>query len=612
MRSEIKVYIGYKINLYSRQNIVMSACFFIIFIIFSISSLSAAPVLNESTLNAGSSGVTVGSFDGGGIGLLTIANLPDTSAADRNFVSQTFTPSVTGTYIFGISNSNQDTVLILYDTTFDPSNPTVNSIVLNDDSDGLGAGGVVMGRCGANARLCPRISANLEGGKTFQIVITSFRPARTVSDGVSFYIFGEPVIVGSIEAIAEDPIVVEAVEDITVAVELNLKNIIQNFMKNDRDQLDSAVQRHIARLDKLAEEKNKLHEREVNVKRHILRLEKLIEDRQKAYKRRTKKLIVENPLDKSFDGSTISPPKKLSNPKQSVDSNTEPKTLLVYDGSIFEFTFNTTTNEKLSDDTDLIISQNLFYFENDNGNLSKNANINFNLERLFSEKSTLGASLGFQYNKTRQKFPEIAENKHSSFSLGVYGLTSATQDLILAWHSAFLLGKGDVNSNASTVHWKTEYDTQGITAGISTTGKIKTKLRSKFKSFGKVQIWPKLNLNYGSVESTSLQTRITIGSISDSVIVSSEPVQVKEASFSPDFKIEIKGGEHFLLGDILTISPGARCQIIDSSTTLRVCGSQLRIYLSKQNDGMKLAEIQFEKSRSGEGASFWAGLRLPL
>ena len=190
-----------KNTLNSVQLSVLWSKLFMIFLIFTSSSISAAPVLNESVLTGGSSGVTVGSFDGGGAGLRVIGDLTNTSSPNRNFVSQTFTPSVTGTYIFGISNSNQDTVLILYENSFDPSNPSNNALILNDDSDGLGAGGVVMNPCGSFLRFCPKISANLEGGKTFQIVITSFAPAITVSDGVTFYIFGEPVIVGSIENI---------------------------------------------------------------------------------------------------------------------------------------------------------------------------------------------------------------------------------------------------------------------------------------------------------------------------------------------------------------------------------------------------------------------------
>ena len=562
-----------KNTLNSVQLSVLWSKLFMIFLIFTSSSISAAPVLNESVLTGGSSGVTVGSFDGGGAGLRVIGDLTNTSSPNRNFVSQTFTPSVTGTYIFGISNSNQDTVLILYENSFDPSNPSNNALILNDDSDGLGAGGVVMNPCGSFLRFCPKISANLEGGKTFQIVITSFAPAITVSDGVTFYIFGEPVIVGSIENIAEDPIVVEAAEEITQTVELDLKNIIQNFMKNERDQIDSAIQRHILRTDS-----------------------------QQAKQNSFKESIISNTEPKKFNTSF----------KESVISNNDPNTFLFFDSSKLEFASNTNKKQTIFYGTDLIISQNFYYFKTDNKNLSKNANINIALEQLLTEKSTIGASLGYQYNKTRYKFPEIADNNHSSVSVGIYGLTSNDKNLIFTWHSSFLFGKGEVSSDALPVQWQSNYDTEGVTAGISTTGKIPNKLRSTFKNFGSIEIWPKINFNYGSVKSTNLHSRVIIGSISDSIIVSSKPVEIIEANFSPDFKIKIVGGEDQLLGDTLVISPVGRCQIIDASNTSRECGAQLNIYLSKQNDGMKRVEIQLEKSSLGKGGSFFLGFMLPF
>ncbi len=560
-------------TLNSVQLSVLWSKLFMIFLIFTSSSISAAPVLNESVLTGGSSGVTVGSFDGGGAGLRVIGDLTNTSSPNRNFVSQTFTPSVTGTYIFGISNSNQDTVLILYENSFDPSNPSNNALILNDDSDGLGAGGVVMNPCGSFLRFCPKISANLEGGKTFQIVITSFAPAITVSDGVTFYIFGEPVIVGSIENIAEDPIVVEAAEEITQTVELDLKNIIQNFMKNERDQIDSAIQRHILRTDS-----------------------------QQAKQNSFKESIISNTEPKKFNTSF----------KESVISNNDPNTFLFFDSSKLEFASNTNKKQTIFYGTDLIISQNFYYFKTDNKNLSKNANINIALEQLLTETSTIGASLGYQYNKTRYKFPEIADNNHSSVSVGIYGLTSNDKNLIFTWHSSFLFGKGEVSSDALPVQWQSNYDTEGVTAGISTTGKIPNKLRSTFKNFGSIEIWPKINFNYGSVKSTNLHSRVIIGSISDSIIVSSKPVEIIEANFSPDFKIKIVGGEDQLLGDTLVISPVGRCQIIDASNTSRECGAQLNIYLSKQNDGMKRVEIQLEKSSLGKGGSFFLGFMLPF
>ena len=91
MLNSIKV----KNTLRSAQLIVVWANFIVVFLLVLGSSLSAAPVLNESILNAGTAGVTVGRFDGGGAGLRVIGDLTNTSSPNRNFVSQTFTPSVT-------------------------------------------------------------------------------------------------------------------------------------------------------------------------------------------------------------------------------------------------------------------------------------------------------------------------------------------------------------------------------------------------------------------------------------------------------------------------------------------------------------------------------------
>ena len=81
-------------------------CYILCTLLLKISTSTAAPVLNEVVLNANSDGVTVGTFDGGGARLTGIANLIDTSAAPREYVAQVFTPSKTGTYVFGLSKSN--------------------------------------------------------------------------------------------------------------------------------------------------------------------------------------------------------------------------------------------------------------------------------------------------------------------------------------------------------------------------------------------------------------------------------------------------------------------------------------------------------------------------
>ena len=119
--------------------------------IFAVmAGLHAIPVLTEFVITGGENGATIGTFDGGGSGLANISDLSNTSATDRQYVAQYFKPTVTGSYTFGLSMSDEDTVLILYSDTFNPESPSANAVLLNDDvSAPFGAGGVVMKNCGS-------------------------------------------------------------------------------------------------------------------------------------------------------------------------------------------------------------------------------------------------------------------------------------------------------------------------------------------------------------------------------------------------------------------------------------------------------------------------------
>ena len=70
--------------------------------------------------------------------------------------------------------------------TFNPSSPSTNALPLNDDPTApYGPNGVVMEACGTQISYCPRITNNLTASTTYHIVITSYKPNMTVSDGVN-------------------------------------------------------------------------------------------------------------------------------------------------------------------------------------------------------------------------------------------------------------------------------------------------------------------------------------------------------------------------------------------------------------------------------------------
>lgn len=156
---------------------------------------AAVPVLTEFTLSAGTAGVSTGTF---GTHSRFLANLPQLASGPwvYNYASQIFTPSASGTYTFGMSSAPNDTVLILYQGTYDAGSPATNAIAVQDDSDGLGAGGVLMGSCGVAASLCPKLTQALTGQTNYYVVITTFSAGNPVTLPIGFYVYGDPIGVG--------------------------------------------------------------------------------------------------------------------------------------------------------------------------------------------------------------------------------------------------------------------------------------------------------------------------------------------------------------------------------------------------------------------------------
>ncbi|RME20415.1 MAG: autotransporter outer membrane beta-barrel domain-containing protein, partial [Candidatus Zixiibacteriota bacterium] len=163
---------------------------------FIATTVHAAPTLTEFTLGYGVAGVTTGTFQTGSPALSSTGSLSGTGYT-YNYAAQVFTPSATGAYTFGMSSAPTDTVMILYSGSFDPNAPANNAINFNDDSDGLGAGGVVMGTCGGRASLCPKMTENLTGSTNYHVVISTYNSGSPVDLPIGFYVYGEPVVVGA-------------------------------------------------------------------------------------------------------------------------------------------------------------------------------------------------------------------------------------------------------------------------------------------------------------------------------------------------------------------------------------------------------------------------------
>ena len=144
-----------------------------------IGTSCAQNVVTQMTLQSGGSGVTSGTFNIDDDTLTNIAGLSHSAGTYlRNYISQRFTPSASGSYTFGISNSPNDTVLIVYSKPFNPLDPDDGAIAIDDDNaSNTTPPGVTVSGC-PTANLCPQITgltlcslcANVIQKKTFELM----------------------------------------------------------------------------------------------------------------------------------------------------------------------------------------------------------------------------------------------------------------------------------------------------------------------------------------------------------------------------------------------------------------------------------------------------------
>jgi hypothetical protein len=167
--------------------------------LFGLACAFGAPTTTTFSLNTGVAGVTTGTLSNGQGGLSSISDLTG-GGTTRSYAAQSFTPTVTGTYTFGVGSATFDAVLVLYNGTFTASTPGANAIAVNDDSDGQPPSGstVTIPGCAGTPGLCPKLTATLTANTTYTVVVTTFggSPGFSVVP-VDFYVYGEPVAVGA-------------------------------------------------------------------------------------------------------------------------------------------------------------------------------------------------------------------------------------------------------------------------------------------------------------------------------------------------------------------------------------------------------------------------------
>ena len=507
--------------------------FFLILFLLTCNSLIALPVLVQSIVNANSNGATVGSFDGGTNQLTTVANL-SVSGQTRKYVAQYFVPTVTGSYDIGLSSSSEDTVLVLYQGSFDPGNPGINSLTLIDDYSGSRPPGVSVssGSCGAtdpDGSYCPQISANLVGGQTYFIVVTSYSPNMTVSDGVNMYVYGSPVLIGTA---TQDG----ATASVKRLLRLNLSDVMKNLGHVNEKFMDGATKRHFSNVSGFWEE-----------------------------------------------GDANS--QRISDDENSNDN-------LKLTDDIVEIHWSEKQITKISDKKRLIFETYVEHQKRPGIKEQTNLNLKFAKENFNKGDRTNGISLELQTNFQKLSNFSDAEFRHINLLLGGYSIRSLGKSLLLQGHASVGIGKGKQLLNTGSQTWNTDFDTKTLLIGGSLTGKIKVNPYANSFLKKKFEIWPTLLVEHGQIHASNVNSRLKYGAIDEELDVSGLQAGVTSLTFSPKFLFT--NGLH-QSDPTFVFAPQFSCRRVAVNATKETCGFGANFGIFQQSNGQKIFDLSIKK-----------------
>ena len=507
--------------------------FFLILFLLTCNSLIALPVLVQSIVNANSNGATVGSFDGGTNQLTTVGNL-SVSGQTRKYVAQYFVPTVTGSYDIGLSSSSEDTVLVLYQGSFDPGNPGINSLTLIDDYSGSRPPGVSVssGSCGAtdpDGSYCPQISANLVGGQTYFIVVTSYSPNMTVSDGVNMYVYGSPVLIGTA---TQDG----ATASVKRLLRLNLSDVMKNLGHVNEKFMDGATKRHFSNVSGFWEE-----------------------------------------------GDANS--QWISDDENSNDN-------LKLTDDIVEIHWSEKQITKISDKKRLIFETYVEHQKRPGIKEQTDLNLKFAKENFNKGDRTNGISLELQTNFQKLSNFSDAEFRHINLLLGGYSIRSLGKSLLLQGHASLGIGKGKQLLNTGSQTWNTDFDTKTLLIGGSLTGKIKVNPYANSFLKKKFEIWPTLFVEHGQIHASNVNSRLKYGAIDEELDVTGLQAGVTSLTFSPKFLFT--NGLH-QSDPTFVFAPQFSCRRVAVNATKEACGFGANFGIFQQSNGQKVFDLSIKK-----------------
>ena len=558
------------------KNISLTIILFFLCLFSHSGGAFAQNVVTTMTLNAGGSGVTSGTFNADDDTLNSVAGLshaltlPPTSASStqftRNYISQRFTPSATARYDFGISQSPNDTVLIVYSKPFNPLDPDDGALDIDDDnsSNTVPLGVTIVG-C-TTVSLCPQITnLLLNANQTYYIVITTYRDHLPPSElypvdfPQTFYVYGPPVVIGVLNATEANT---EYATDVSSNFSHEVSTSLEGLVTFESGFADFVRAGHIASsnsesLQFLSKSKNNAQTTmQIGNQKYSFSGGITADDHSSKL---DEKIVMETKLSKS--GSRL---------------------IVMSDIQLHKY------KGKSSEHTGRL---KVAYQTEDGNGLT----------------TGLAAGIGSGRNKFSRGLK--GEVKQKNFSLSMYAISSINTSLVLDGFITVSKAEYEMDVANSEMSLTSDFGNSSIVAGLNLTGYTPLNFDQLSKET-KVELQPNASIVLGTTSKQDARSKVITAVDEKQIIQNVSSQQLLKVTVSPQVTYQSKKSDSFFGDDIITISPKLICEEYEGSSLKDACGYGLGLQVTNLTGNESMAKLSYESIGTRDSGSLFFEYRL--
>lgn len=526
---------------------------FFLYVLSHSGAAFAQNVVTEMTLTAGGSGVTSGTFDADDDTLTNTGGLTHANATQfkRNYISQRFTPSATAQYDFGISQSPNDTVLIVYSKPFNPLDPDDGAIAVDDDnsSNTVPPGVNIVGCTAAN--LCPQISnLLLNANQTYYIVITTYKDHDTATPDLqpvdfpqTFYVYGPSVVIGVLNAIEANT---EHATDVSSNFSHEVGTSLEGLVTFESGFADFVRAGHIASSNS----------------ENLQFLSKF----------------------KNNDQTTM----QIGNQKYS------------FSGGITADDHSLKLDEKIVVDTKLsklgsrlIVMSDVQLHKYKGKSSEHTGRLKVAYQTEDGNGLTTGVAAGIGSGRTKFSRGLKGEVKQKNFSLSMYAISSIDTNLVLDGFVTVSKAEYEMDVANSEMSLTSDFDNSSIVAGVNLTGYTPLNFDQLNKET-RVELQPNASIVLGTTSKQDALSKVITAVDEKQIIQTVNSQQLLKVTMSPQLTYQSKKSGSFFGDDIITISPKLICEKYEGSSLKDACGYGLGLQVTNLTGNESMLKLSYE------------------